>query len=173
MTLSNNRPGGIVEFVFKFAGQLLDCVFRRHQSDCGSILVHHNGHLAAALLEIAQQAEGGLGLRHDEDIAHDLAQLEFDEGRGNRSHSRSLSGTPPPRLLHREPDLERPRALPRRAEKHQARKVFGIDHANDMLRAARFVVDRYAGVHMLDHLRAGLLQSACSMAERRSSGAGS
>jgi hypothetical protein len=73
---------GRVEFVFQFAGQLLDGVLGGDQADGGAVLVDHDGHVAAALLEVADEVEDGLGFRDDQDVAHDLAEFQFDKGTG-------------------------------------------------------------------------------------------
>ena len=57
---------------------------------------------------------------------HDLAQPEFRKGSAGEA---SLSG---------------------HAEMHQAGKVFGVDHSDNMLGAERGIVDRNAGVLFLD-----------------------
>ena len=77
---------GVVELVFEFARQLLDGVLGGDQADSRAILVHHDGHVAAALLEFADEVEDGFGLRDDKNVAHDLAQTELDE-RGRTSSS--------------------------------------------------------------------------------------
>ena len=71
--VSTGRTGR-VEFVFEFAGQLLDGVLGGDQADGGTVLVDHDGHVAAALLEVADQVENGLGFRDDQDVAHDLGE---------------------------------------------------------------------------------------------------
>ena len=54
--------------------------------------------------------------------------------------------------------LSRSRALLRLGpEEHETREILRIDHANDVFRTTRLVVHRHARVHVLDDLRAGLL----------------
>ena len=43
-------------------------------------------------------------------------------------------------------------------EEHQPREVFRVDHSNDVLRTTCLVVNRHAGIHMLDDLRAGFFK---------------
>ena len=50
---AQNRMRRRVEFVLKLARKLLDGIFRRHQPHRGAILVHHDGEVAAVVLEIA------------------------------------------------------------------------------------------------------------------------
>jgi hypothetical protein len=62
--------------------KLLDGVFGRDQADGGAVFVHDDGHVAAALLEVADQIEDGLGFRNDKNVAHDLlSQAELEERR--------------------------------------------------------------------------------------------
>src|ERR1035437_2127033 len=68
--------GGGVELIFQFAGKLLDGVLGGDQADRGAVLVDHDGDLAAALLEVAEEVEDGFGFRDDEDVAHYVSEGE-------------------------------------------------------------------------------------------------
>ena len=74
--------GRRVEFVFEFAGKLLDGVLGSNQADGRAVLVHNDGDVTAALLKITEEIEGAFGFRHDQDAAHHLAELELDKRRG-------------------------------------------------------------------------------------------
>ena len=69
---------GRVELVFELAGELLDSVFCGDQADGGAIFVNDDGHVAAALLEVADQVEDGLGLGRYEHVAHDLGEPQLE-----------------------------------------------------------------------------------------------
>ena len=89
--------------------------------------------MAAALLELLEEIEDGLGFGDDEDFAHDLLQAEFGEGRAGEAGLRG------------------------EAEVHEAGDVFGVDEADDLFGAAGGVVDGDAGVLLVDDAGAGFL----------------
>src|SRR6185312_9491466 len=72
--------GGDVEFVFHFTDELLDGVFDGDEAGGGAELVDDNGEMAAAVLKLVEQVEGGLGFRDYENFAHDLLEAQLDEG---------------------------------------------------------------------------------------------
>ena len=105
-----------VELVLEFADDLLQCVLRRHQPQRGTILIDHDGHLATTLLELLQQLEGRLRLRHDQQVAHDLPECQA--GRST--------------VAHTEGDT---------AEVHQLGDVLGVDHTDEGIHALRRIVN--------------------------------
>src|SRR5579875_4044715 len=72
------RLRGNVELVLKLAGKLLDGVFGRNQTDNGAELIDNDRQMPAPPFEFLQQVEDRLGLRHDQNVAHDLAETQLN-----------------------------------------------------------------------------------------------
>ena len=154
--------GGGVELVFQFAGKLLDGVLGGDQSDRGAVLVDHDGDLAAALLEVAEEIGDGFGFGNDEDVAHDVAEGEVGVGSLNRVKVLRFPGpqmrgisTPRTKTCPWGPRTWGTHHLFGGAGEHEAGEVFRVDDADDVLGAAGFVVNGDAGAHVLDDLGGG------------------
>ena len=64
-----------------FANQLLEDVFEGNEAENAAELIHDHGHAGVLGAKLPQELAGGLGLRDDEDLAQDAAQIE-----GRHSH---------------------------------------------------------------------------------------
>ena len=74
------RDSGRIELVFKFPGELLDGILGRHQANDGAVFINDDRHVTAPLLEVTNEVEYRFGFGNDEDVAHDLAKAELNEG---------------------------------------------------------------------------------------------
>ena len=69
----DDRLGLAVVLVANLADEFLDHVLDRDEARGAAVLVDHHGELKAPLLELPQQVDDALGLRHERGRAHDLA----------------------------------------------------------------------------------------------------
>ena len=65
-----------IELILHLADQLFQCVLHSYQANRRSMFIDDNRQMPPTLLELMQQVEHRLGLRHYQDVAHDLAQLQ-------------------------------------------------------------------------------------------------
>ena len=125
-----------IEFIFKLADQLLKDILDGDDADGGAELIYHHGEMAAAVFEFVEEIGQRLGFGDDQDIAHDVA-----DGQGRRRGQRLGRGL---------------RAL--ETELHPAHQVLGVEHADDGFGTAGGIVNRDAGVLLLDDFGDGFLE---------------
>ena len=138
---------GDVELVFQLADQLFEHVFHADYARCRTEFVDHHGEVTLAALEFDQQFKERFGFGDDQHIVHDLVDLHL----GNAGGGGWDGGL-------------------RQTEAHPAHEIFGVKDADDVLGAARRVVDGDAGVLLVDDAGESLVEREVG-GEREDAGA--
>ena len=122
-----------IKFVFKLADDLLQHVFNGDKATDGAKFIDHNGEVALAFLKFDQKIVDSFAFRNEEHFTHDVADFEVAGALG-----KNVAGG--------------------KAHLHDAGKVFGIKQANDVFTTFFRVVNRNAGVLLVDDFGHGFIE---------------